>query len=525
MSAPRSIDAWLRTVISRRAVLAGGLTALGVPIARLHAGRVSGPRPRFQTSPFALGVASGDPSADGVVLWTRLAPRPLEGGGMPPDPVEVGWELAADEGFDRIVQTGRVTAAPELAHSVHAEVEGLEPDRRYWYRFHAGGVTSPVGRTRTLPRQGDDVDGLRFAFASCQHFESGYFTAYRHMLDEDLDLVFHLGDYIYEGPGRDTTPRRHAGPEIVTLDHYRTRYAQYRTDADLAAAHAAFPWIVTWDDHEVDNNYAAGISERFDPAEVFLARRAAAYQAYYEHMPLRRTSMPRGASLQLYRQFSSGRLASFMVLDTRQYRTDQPCDDRSGPACPDVLRPDATLLGDDQERWLFDALSQSRARWHVMPQQVMMARVDRLAGDGERISVDQWPGYELGRRRVLDFLGTRKPANPVVLTGDIHSNWVNDLKSHPADASSPTVGTELVCTSISSGGNGSDMPASMAPVLAENPAVRFFNNQRGYVSCEVTRDRLRADFRVLDYVATPDSPIRSRARFVVLDGKPGAERE
>ncbi|MEZ5318048.1 MAG: alkaline phosphatase D family protein [Vicinamibacterales bacterium] len=523
MHPERPLDSLLRRHLSRRSLLAGSLAFFGVRQVRTYA---AVPRwaLRFQGTPFALGIASGDPTPDGVVLWTRLAPDPLNGGGMPPAPVPVTWRIARDERLADVVQTGSITARPESAHAVHVEVDGLDPDRWYWYQFESGSEVSPVGRTRTLPRPGATPDACRFAFASCQHYETGYYTAYHHMAGEDVDLVFHLGDYIYEGAGRDDQVRRHAGAEILLLEDYRTRYAQYKTDADLQAAHAAFPWFVTWDDHEVDNNYANDVSEHDDQRDEFLIRRAIAYQAYYEHQPLRRTAMPRGPALQLYRQFRWGDLAAFFVLDTRQYRTDQPCGDGSKAPCEGVSDPAATLLGADQERWLFDALDQSRARWHVLPQQVMMAKVDLTPGDAERYSMDQWSGYDVARTRLLDFLGTRKPANPVVLTGDIHSNWVNDLKVDFKDPASPAVATEFVGTSITSGGDGSDNARRAATLMAENPFVRWHNGQRGYVRCDVGRASLDAYYRVVPFVSKPGAPLTTPASFVVEDGRPGAVR-
>ena len=504
--------------LDRRAFLLGGIAvaaAGALPQARSRA--------RWASNTFTLGVASGDPAHDGVVLWTRLAPEPLQGGGIT-EPVAVTWEVGDDAGLKRIVRQGRVTASAAAAHSVHVEVEGLDANRWYWYRFHAGDATSPIGRTKTLPRGGADVNRLRFAFASCQHYETGFFTAYRHMCTEDLDLVIHLGDYIYEGPGRDTLVRRHHGPELTSLQHYRDRYAQYRMDPDLQAAHASFPWIVTTDDHEVDNNYAADISENNDPRDVFLARRAAAYQAYYEHMPLRRRSVPSGPDIQLYRQFSYGSLASFFVLDTRQYRTDQPCGDTTKPPCPGVADPAASLLGGAQERWLFESLDKSKRRWNVLPQQVMVARVDQFPGEEERVSMDQWSGYDAGRTRLLECFARQRAANPVVLTGDIHSNWVNDLKVNFRDPKAPTIATEFVGTSISSGGDGTDLPERLLGVMAENPFVRFYNGQRGYVSCSVTPQRWQADYQVLDFVSKKESPRRTRASFLIEDGRAGAQR-
>jgi alkaline phosphatase D len=513
------LDALWRGQTDRRAFLIGGLAIAGAgAFSRVQAS------PRWDASPFSLGIASGDPAEDGVVLWTRLAPDPLNGGGMPPDPVEVRWEVAQDDAMRRVVRSGRATAVAEWAHAVHAEVDGLDPHREYWYRFHTGAATSPIGRTRTLPRRKDDVDRLRFAFASCQHYEAGFFTAYRHLATEDLDLVFHLGDYIYEGAGRDGQARRHRGLELETLDDYRNRYAQYKMDPDLQAAHAAFAWIVTPDDHEVDNNYAGAVSEHDDPRDAFLRRRAAAYQAYYEHMPLRRRSIPSGPDIQLYRRFGYGRLASFFVLDTRQYRTDQPCGDGTKAPCPGMADRAASLMGPVQERWLFDGLARSGSRWNVLPQQVMVAKVDQMPGPEERYSMDQWSGYDVARTRLLEYLGSRRPANPVVLTGDIHSNWVNDLKVDFRDADAPAVATEFVGTSITSGGDGVDQAARMKDVLAENPFVKFQNSQRGYVSCSVTPEAWHADYQVVDFVARPGAPRRTRASFRVANGRPGAER-
>ena len=512
----------MRSPVSRRAFLAGGVALL--PYSRVYPTLRSGQRPGFRSSPFTLGVASGDPSPDGVVLWTRLAPDPLNGGGMGPAPVEIRWDIARDERMSGVVKSGTAVATSDWAHSVHVEVEGLDADRWYWYRFRVGDEQSAIGRTRTLPAASSVVERLRFAFVSCQHFEQGYFTAHRHLSAEDVDLVFHLGDYIYEGPGTDGRVRRHIGRARMTLDDYRNRYAQYRGDPDLQAAHAACPWIVTWDDHEVANNYAGDRADDNGPVEPFLRRRAAAYRAYYEHMPLRRASIPRGPSLRLHRQFSYGTLASFFVLDTRQYRTDQPCGGEPRAACEGVFDPRATLLGPEQERWLLDGLRGSRHRWNVMPQQVMMARTDSVPGPEQRLSMDRWSAYAAERTRVLDFLRTRRPANPIVLSGDIHSNWVNDLRVDFDDPRSPVVATEFVGTSISSGGDGSDVPEEAKKYLSENDFVKFFNSQRGYVSCELTSRTLRADYRIVEYVSRPGAPRQTKASFVVEDGRPGALR-
>ena len=417
--------------------------------------------PKLAAYPFSLGVASGDPAPDSVVLWTRLAPRPLEpGGGMPMGAVEVEWQIAEDEGLSRVIGSGKAVANPEWGHYVHVEASGLKPDRWYWYQFKAAGETSPKGRTRTSPASNVMPDRLRFAFASCQHYETGLFTAYEHLAREDIDLIVHLGDYIYEGGALENRVRRHNGPEIVTLDDYRARYALYKLDPALQAAHAMAPWIVTWDDHEVENNYAGAIPQHPDRVtkEQFLQRRAAAYQAYYESMPLRRSTLPRGPDMLLYRQLNYGRLASFNVLDTRQYRTDQPLGDGRKAPTDALLSPAGSLLGTRQREWLFSGLERSTANWNVLAQQVMMARVDLEAGPTVQHSMDQWPGYEFERRRVLKHFHEKKIKNPVVLTGDIHTNWANQLIADFDRLDSQPVGVEFVGTSITSGGDGANAP-------------------------------------------------------------------
>lgn len=489
-------------------------------------GAVSG-NPKFSAYPFSLGIASGDPAPDSVVLWTRLAPRPLEvGGGMPAVPVAVEWQVAEDEALSRVVRSGTAVANPQWAHAVHVEVEGLRPDRWYWYRFKVGGDLSPKGRTRTMPAAGASPERMRFAFASCQHFETGLYTAYEHMARESLDLIVHLGDYIYEGGAEEKRTRRHNSAEIISLDDYRARYALYKGDPALQAAHAMAPWIVTWDDHEVQNNYAGSLPQHPDRTtpEQFLRRRAAAYQAYFEHMPLRRAQLPSGPDMLLYRKLEFGRLASFNVLDTRQYRTDQPQGDGRKPWSDVLLDPKGTLLGARQRDWLFNGLEHSPATWNILAQQVMMARIDLERGPAVMHSMDQWPGYEFERRRVLKHFHERKIKNPVVLTGDIHSNWANELVVDFDRPDSQNVGVEFVGTSISSGGDGEDKPRTLEHLLPENPCLKFHNRERGYVRCELTSRQWRTDYRTVPFVTRPGAPITTRASFVVENGRPALER-
>jgi alkaline phosphatase D len=488
--------------------------------------------PRFSDNPFSLGIASGDPLPNGVVLWTRLAPEPLAAdgrGGMPGESISVLWEVAADETFRRIVRQGTARARPELAHSVHVEVEGLEPAREYYYRFKAGSEVSPVGRTKTAPALGNAVAQIRFAFASCQMYEHGYYTAYGHMSEEDLDLVVHLGDYIYEYGINEYVVssgnvRRHDGPKIFTLPQYRNRYALYRSASNLRAAHAAFPWVVTWDDHEVENNYADGTPGGDRPVEEFLRRRMAAYQAYYEHMPLRRSSVPQGPDMLLRRRITYGNLAQFNVLDTRQYRDDQAAGGGLDPPNPEQRNPSRSITGESQERWLFEGLSRSRSRWNVLAQQVFFSQRDLRSGPGGSFAMDAWDGYLGSRNRILGFIAERRIRNPIVITGDVHNNWAADLKADFNDPSSQTVGTEFVGTSITSGGDGADTNSRAQSIVAENPHIQFFNGQRGYVRCVLTPESFRADYRVVPYVSQRGAPIHTRASFEVAEGQPGVQQ-
>jgi alkaline phosphatase D len=281
---------------------------------------------------------------------------------------------------------------------------------------------------------------------------------------------------------------------------------------------------VTWDDHEVANNYAADIAAKPAQQASFLARRAAAYQAYFEHMPLRRSALPKGPEMLLYRRLDFGRLAQFHVLDTRQYRTPQPLGDGQKAPTPALLDPRGTLMGDRQRDWLFSGLERSPANWNILAQQVMMARVDRTGGNEVKYSMDQWPGYEFERRRVLRHFREQQVKNPVVITGDIHSHWANELIADFDELDSPVVGTEFVGTSISSGGDGAAAPKSHNHLLAENPFLKFFNAERGYVRCEVTPQTWRTDYRTVPFVTKPGAPLVTRASFVVESGRPQLNR-
>lgn len=503
-------------LIRRRAFL-GGIALLAAPA-------IVRAQPRGPRDPFTLGVASGYPTQDGMVLWTRLAPEPLAGGGMGEGSVEVAWEIAADERFRQVLTSGRIDAVAADAHSVHAEPRGLRPGRPYWYRFHALGATSPVGKTTTLPSA---PARLRFAYASCQQYEHGYYVAYRHMAARAPDLIVHLGDYIYEGSwGRDLV-RSHGAPTAVNLAGYRDRHALYKTDADLQAAHAAAPWIFTWDDHEVTDDYAADRSPHQDDPAIFLRRRAAAYRAYWEHMPLPQRMRPNGPNLRIHDRISIGDLAQFHILDDRQYRDYQACapSGRVGSnmleGCDARLDPNRTLLGRAQEAWAVEGFARSRARWNVIAQQTLMAKLDRQPGPGERYWTDGWDGYPAARRRLLQSMVTRRLANPVVIGGDVHTFWVGDLKLDFDDPRSPTMASEICGGSITSNG---PPQRSTDGHLAENPHMRLGNSERrGYVEIELTMTRAMATLWTTGNARDPRAELSVLARFAIENGRPGPQ--
>ncbi len=481
--------------------------------------------PRFAADPFALGVASGYPHPGGMVLWTRLM------GELAPAGIPVRWEIAADESMSKIVASGNAVAELDFAHSLRVEVKGLEPDRWYWYRFMAGDAVSQVGRTRTAPRLDATVERLRFAFASCQQYEQGYYGAHRHIASDAPDLVAFLGDYIYESSwGRDHV-RKHTGGEPYTLEDYRARYALYKSDPDLQSSHAACPWVVTWDDHEVDNDYADDRPEDGMPREQFLARRAAAYRAFYEHMPLPERMRPVGADMRLHTQLGWGKLGRFYTLDGRQYRSWQACVRRGRQGgsslvdpgeCRALGDPGRSMLGPAQERWLEGALAASESRWNFLAQQTRMAQFEQKPGPERRRWTDAWDGYPAARARLLGFLGERRIANPVVLAGDAHLFNVSDLKRDFDDPASPVVASEFLGTSISSQGWPQHR---LDELLPENPHMKLLDARfRGYVRMEATAKSLRADLRVMDSVKAPGGACSTFATFAVEDGRPGPQR-
>ena len=530
--------------ISRRTFL-GGLAAAGVVACTSDSGgdssgtsTTTGPLPDLPTlpdDPFTIGVASGDPLPDGVVLWTRLAPDPQSDAAMPDVDVPVTWELAADEGFGDVVQSGTAVTGPALAHSVHVDVRGLEPGRHYWYRFTVGSHESPVGRTWTAPATDASPERIAFAVASCQAYQSGYYTAYRHLADEDLDFVLFVGDYIYELEAS-AAVRPHGLAPPRTLAEFRTFYGLNKTDPDLQRAHAAFPWIVTWDDHEVEDNYAdlepGGVGLALDPdaAATFAAKRAAAYRAYWEHMPLR-VGPPSDEDLRIYRDFRFGDLVNLPVLDDRQYRSpilegegagNLPRGAGGGPLLPETFDESRTMLGDEQEAWLAETLERSDAEWQVIVQQTVMAEVDRAPGDPTRgFSMDAWDGYVAARRRLLGLVEDGEIDNVIVVGGDIHTSAVTDLKVDYEDPDSPVVASEFVGTSISA---LELLPENFAEATLTNDHIHLYDTEhRGYLRCEATRDGFTADFRSLSSATELDGTIDTTSSWTVEAGRPGAQ--
>ncbi|MFI2027333.1 alkaline phosphatase D family protein [Streptomyces buecherae] len=503
------------------------LQAAGVGVGALLAGaglagqaEAAGGAPRLRDDPFRLGVASGEPASDGIVLWTRLAPRPLADdghGGMARAGYDVRWQVAEDERFRRVVRAGTALALPELGHSVHPRVRGLRPGRQYFYRFQAQGHTSPVGRFRTAPGAHSRA-AFSFATASCQAWYHGHFSAYRDLVAQDPDVVFFLGDYVYEYGITAANMWRAApapGPrhelETNTLADYRVRYSLFKTDPDLQAAHAAAPWILAPDDHEVQNDYADEKSYYGLSEEDFLLRRAVAYRAYYENCPLPPLALAQGPDARLHRRLRYGGLATLHVLDGRQYRDPKPANTEEQYA------PGRSMLGAAQEQWLYHGLRTADTRWNLLLQQVGMVKVTENR-------VDQWDGYPAARQRLLDVLGERGVAPSVVFTGDCHRSIAGDLLADFADPDSAVVSSEFLGTSIASDGDGAPSD-NYAKDWMQHPWMSFYDGRRGYVLGHADAGAVTAEYRAVPYVRADNQAAGfSLDRFRVEHGRPGMQK-
>lgn len=515
--------------IGRRQLVGGlGLLAAGPLVAQTRE------PPRLPAFPFTLGVASGDPDASGFVLWTRLAPLPDQPhAGLDPVPYPVRWQVAEDEGFRRIADQGEALARPELGWSVHVETARLRPARAYHYRFMAGDHVSATGRARTLPAAGANVGRVRLGVGGCQDYSSGLYTAWADLARQDVDAVFHYGDYMYEYGVRESAfnwntgqrepvVRRHNSPMTFSLDDYRRRYTQIRLDTDLQAAHASAAFLMSFDDHEVVNNWVGDIDQQQTPADYFRFRRAAAMQAWYEFMPVRRSSFPRDGRSGPWRQFRFGNLLDARVLNTRNHRSDQPCGDKYGSWCEGIMDPAAEVLGRAQEDWLVTGLTRQPARWNALLQQIMVMDLDRARAETKTINTDSWAAYQVPRDRLLERLAPVK--NLIILTGDEHQHFAGEVRKFNAEADAPVHAIEFVTTSISSGSDGPGERKEHAAFLSRNPFLRYIRDERGYSLMTVTPDGWETDFRVVDTVRKPGGRVTSAAKFRVPDGQPRLER-
>lgn len=534
--------------LGRRKFLVGGLgVAAGLGV--LGPAALATPASSSQPRVFAHGVASGDPLPDAVVLWTRVTPSAecLPGAGRGPE-VDVTWEVARDDDFEDVVASGVVRTGPRQDHTVKVDATGLRPATDYRYRFVLAGQESPVGRTRTAPSPGDSPAQLRFGVVSCANWQAGWFTSYRHLAERgDLDAVIHLGDYLYEyQPGKYSyghhqvdirlhDPRR----EIVSLRDYRRRHAQYKTDPDLQALHAAVPFIVTWDDHEVaDGNWSGGAFEHQPATEGPWKRRVrAAHRAYDEWMPVRISGTAvTGDGDRIYRRLQFGRLADLSMLDLRSYRSErvQPGD----PAIDDVRR---TIAGGPQLAWLSDNLSTSPCRWKLVGNPVMVAPVlmpprpqreqdalsQHVATTTRRTSepnTDTWNGYSSDRDRLLGRIEDDGVTGTVFLTGDVHTAWATEV---PSPRTGLPIAAELVCNSLTSN-NVDDFMGTRprttsltleAAIQQENPHVKWVNlDDHGYAVLHVTDAGVQMDWHAISDRRDPDATSRVLASWAVAAG-------
>ena len=487
-------------------------------------------KPVFDAYPFSLGVASGDPLPDGIVLWTRLAPKPLEGGGMPMAIVEVDWEIARDARFQAIAQKGTTLARPELGHSVHVEVGGLEPAREYWYRFRAGDEISQVGRTQDRAARGRRGRSSAFCRLRLQPLRDRLLHRVSAHRRRAVRLRLPHRRLHLRRPRR----RRHAAiASASTTARRSTRSSTIATAtrstspiAICMAAHASAPWIVSWDDHEVDNNYAGDFDENGTPPEIFVLRRAAAYQAYYETMPLRASAhavrQPHAAvSPPAVRQPHRSQRARHAAVAIRSGVRRR----RRGPTAPDALDPARTMMGAEQEKWLFDNLATRESEVdRDRPAGAIRSRsIARRSIPHGRFSMDKWDGYVAARQRLYNRLLETKAPNPIVLSGDVHQHYGADLKLDFTDPRSATVGVEFTNTSMSTTGDGSDVSATWEATRGDNPHINYHSNRRGYIACTATPAQMRAEFKILDKV-TVAGHAGSHRRSARRRGRPAGQQ-
>ena len=485
---------------------------------------------RWRDNPFVLGVASGRPRADSVVLWTRLCVSEADRQSVN-DALPVQVEVFADPALKHRVHNTTQTTDATRGHSVHAHVQRLKPSTDYWYRFRQGDALSAVGHTRTAPAANADVRSLRIALTSCQHFEQGQFVAHQDIAQQAFDFVLFMGDYIYESSNAQYALRKHNSEEPKTLAQYRLRYEQYKRDPMLQAAHAAHPWVLMWDDHEVVNDYANDVDRQYTPKEVFLLRRAAAYQAYFEHQPVLLGPDPDSAgqaAMRLHDHFHWGQLADVWTLDCRQYRSPQACRDplrgggRMVMQCEALNDPQRTLLGWEQEAWLEKTLRASKRTWKLLAQATQISSTGVPAPAGRAYWNDAWDGYPEARQRLLHNVVAANLKNVVTLGGDVHMNVAAHLRMVHNDPQSPVLASEFVTTSITSRGMGEK---AVATIRDSNPDVLHARaDERGYTAITVSPDQLRCDFKTTAFPAGSENGFKTQASFVVHKDTPGPQK-
>ncbi|MBB2189244.1 alkaline phosphatase [Gluconacetobacter azotocaptans] len=509
----KSVSGAARHLPTRRSVGLGLLAAPALcgPLRRAFAS---------EHTSFPFSVASGDPSASGVVLWTRLARSAFDPEPISHNPIQVEWVIAKDWDLVHVVQSGLALARPALGFSVHVHVQGLQAAQTYHYGFYLGGERSPVGRTKTLASPDQNPASAQFSVVSCQNWENGYFDAYRGIVEDDPDFVLHLGDYIYDVT-RGGGVRRHEMSRLpMTLAEYRARHALYRTDPALIAAHESLPFVLLPDNHD------ALEQDSRDPAQ--LARRAAAYQAWYEFLPVRHPAQP--PSMRIYRGMDLGRLVRLNLLDTRQFRGDETiCKDHSDPrfgfgvyeqACPAAADARRTMLGWSQETWLTGRLRHVPARWNVIGSTVMMSPINMRHDNDVYRYLGSWDGYDANRRRILDTLQRYRTPNPVVLSGDLHSTLISRVVRRAGDDPRSGVMPEFLGTSISSLWP-EPLAAPIRNALPDNPHVQHYDSlHRGYLRCTFTPTRMWVETRLISHTDKPGGKVRTADRFVVENGSP-----
>lgn len=518
----------LKLLQRRRFLSAMAMGAAAATVASPWKGSAFAATPRFVNDPFSLGVASGDPTADGFVLWTRLAPNPYDADQGITDLVEVVVEVAEDLAFTKIVRRQTEIARPDLNHSIHAEIYGLRPQHPYFYRFRVGLITSPIGRATTAPLLGANLDKFKFAWHSCAHYEQGFYTAYADMAAQNPDLILSLGDYIYEsswGP----QVRRMPVNEAWSLADYRLIHSVAKTDKDLQAAHAVCPWVFIWDDHEVANDYQGDVGKVMQgfTAADFPSRKKNAYQAFFENLPLRRRSMLDAANrMRIYGQVNYGNLVEFNLLDTRQYRARAACASEgryeaqmvSRNTCAELQDANRTILGTAQERFFSDNMMRGTTKWSVLVQPTLFGTLNQKDNNGDPAAYnDGWGAFEPARQKLIENIRRRKDkASCVVIGGDVHAFFAGEVKMDYQNPTSESVAVEFVGGSITSKSFNYER---FSAIVQESPHFKFFDDRtNGYGLGEISANQMDIKLRHTPSTWRRDAGFSNIKHYVVERG-------